>query len=357
MILSSDKKKDYLKKTSFYYSGCLSFSGSGIVGNLVSFLKEFIDNIFPRVIRFGSNYSIYLQKFKRIIFLQIAQFVWLFIFSVVLEAEPVNSFGEVSLRTREFDSFRRIILTISRSVDTVAVNDKIIIPELNFNSQMGDFEIILSPIDTSFYVGKTLCIEEGAYPVRLLSVFPDSITVIIKGKTTPFEKIIGYNVIGTNQFIFDIYKNLPPQADFLEKTVMINSESQDSNTRRRILEQENTGVYDATYPEAGLTQRAEGKGHFKMAFLISIFVILIVVFVSLILIFMPKFSVIKNWFSILRKGRIGDELVEEDNIPKRKLSSKDKQVAIGRLMKKKGVSYDEADIMVNISKRSINVTI
>jgi len=358
LTLLSDKEKSYLTGIGFYQCGRLLFGLLRIREVLITIVRKFSDEIISRIDQFRGHGSDNLKIRKRIKFLQIVQIVWLFLFSVVLHAESLNGTDQVSLKTREFDSFRRILLTISKSVDIVDTNGRKTIPELNFDLQAGEFEISLSPIDTIFFTGKTLRIEEGGiYPVRLSCVFPDAKTIIVRGKTVPFEKIIGYSIIGTNQYIYDIYKNLPLETDFLEKIMLASSEHIDSSTRKQILEPEYIGAFDTSSQSASGTIKTKGKGNFKKAFLISTFVILFGIFVFSILILMPRFSIIQKWFNIFRKDRIGDELGEEDNILISNMSSAKKEQAIRRLMQEKGISYDEADIMVSISKRRINVKI
>lgn len=358
LILLSDKKKSHLIGIGFCHCGRLLFDLSRIKRVLITFARKFSDDIIFRINQFRSHGSVNLKICKRIIFLHISQIVWLFIFSGVVQAESLNGTDQVSLRTGEFDSFRRILLTISTGVDTVDTNGRIAIPELNFDSQTGEFEISLFPIDTSFFTGETLRMEEeGAYPVRLSCVFPDAKTIIVKGKTVPFEKIIGYNIIGTNQYIFDIYKNPLPETDFLGRKDPSISEYGDSNTKKQILEPEDIGVFDTSSQSARGTLKTKGKGNFKKAFLISTFVILFGVFVFSILVLTPKFSIIQKWFNILRNYKNGNEIIEEDNKPVSKLSGPKKEQAIRRLMQEKGISYDEADIIVSISKRRINVKI
>ncbi|MCD6441551.1 MAG: hypothetical protein J7L86_07210 [Candidatus Marinimicrobia bacterium] len=267
----------------------------------------------------------------------------------------MNSSVGASLKTEEFNSFRRIILTVPESVDIVEAGDRRIIPELSFDSQIGEFEILISPIDTGFFRGKKLLVEEGNYPIRLFCAFPDAKTIILKGKTIPFEKIIGYDIIGTNQFIFDIYKNLSPETDFLEKTVLMTS---DSGINIGVLKPENIENIDKINREVGSNQKTTGRGLFKKAFLISVFVILFGILVFSILIFMPELSVIiQKLLYILRKAENGAESADKSDMSMDVMNSAKKQKAIRQLMQEKGVSYDEADILVSISKRRLNVKI
>jgi len=276
----------------------------------------------------------------------------LFIFNVGLPGESLYSSAGASLKTGEFNSFRRIILTVSENIDIVEAGDRRIIPELCFDSQTGEFEILISPIDTGFFRGKTLLVEEGNYPVRLFCMFPDTKTIILKGKTIPFEKIIGYVIIGTNQFIFDIYKNLPPETDFLEKTVLMTS---DSGINIGVFKPENIDNFDTINREVRSIRKTTGRGLFKKAFLISVFVILFGILVFSILIFMPGLSVvIQKWRYILRKGESGAESVDKSGMSRDAMSSAKKQKAIRQLIQEKGISYDEADILVSISKRRID---
>lgn len=279
----------------------------------------------------------------------------LFIFNVGLPGESLNSSAAASLKTGEFNSFRRIILTVSESIDIVEAGDRRIIPELSFDSQTGEFEILLFPIDTGDFKGKTLLMEEGAYPIRLFCAFPDTKTIILKGKTIPFEKIIGYAIIGTNQFIFDIYKNLPLDTDFLKKTVFMNS---DSGVNIGVFKPENIDNFDTINRKAESIRKTTGRGLFKKAFLISLFVILFGILIFSILIFMPRLSVvIQKWLYILRKGESGAEPVDKSDLSRDAMNSAKKQKAIRQLMQEKGISYDEADLLVSISKRRKNVKV
>jgi len=279
----------------------------------------------------------------------------LFIFNVGLSGESLNSSVGASLKTGEFNSFRRIILTVPESVDIVEAGGRRIIPELSFDSQTGEFEILISPIDTGFFRGKKVLVEEGNYPIRLFCAFPDAKTIILKGKTIPFEKIIGYDIIGTNQFIFDIYKNLFPETDFLEKTVLMTS---DSGINIGVLKPENIENIDKINREVGSNRKTTGRGLFKKAFLISVFVILFGTLVFSILMFMPElFGIIQKWLYILRKVENGAESADKSDMSMDVMNSAKKQKAIRQLMQEKGISYDEADILVSMSKRRLNVKI
>jgi len=295
---------------------------------------------------------IYLFGLKPFISLIILE---LFIFNAGLPGESLNSSAGASLKTGEFNSFRRIMLTVSECSDIVETGARRIIPELSFDSQTGEFEILVSPIDTGFFRGKKLLVEEGNYPVRLFCMFPDNKTIILKGKTIPFEKIIGYAIVGTNQFIFDIYKNLPPEMDFPENMVLTGT---DSGINIGVFKPENIDNFDTINREIGSIRKTTGRGLFKKAFLISVFVILFGILVFSILIFMPGLSIIiQRWLNILRRGESGAESADKSDISRKTINSAKKQRAIRQLMQEKGISYDEADILVSISKRRVNVKI
>jgi len=309
--------------------------------------------LFPRFKQFKLNCAGHLRKCQRAPFLYITQLTLSVAFISSLQAQTEDSLSQIELKMREFDSIRRIILTISKSVDTT--NEQII-PKLNSNRDVGEFEIILGPIDTSVYSWKTLHQEEGAYPIRLVTEISDSQTVIIRGKTIPFENIVGYNIIGENQFIFDVYKDLPSETDFSEKTINIDGEHKDLKTGKQISESVES-AFDTTNSGIGSVQKNSGKGHFKMALSISVFIVLLGLAIISIVIFAPNISTLVKWFSKRKSSEISSKLAEEDKKSNDRFNLYEKESAIRKLMKESGTSYDEANILINISKKRFNVKV
>jgi hypothetical protein len=73
---------------------------------------------------------------------------------------------------------------------------------------------------------------------------------------------------------------------------------------------------------------------------------------------MPELSgIIQKWLYILRKVENGAESADKSDMSMDVMNSAKKQKAIRQLMQEKGISYDEADILVSMSKRRLNVKI
>jgi hypothetical protein len=117
----------------------------------------------------------------------------------------------IVLMTQEFDRFRRVAVTIPEHLGCIV--------QVSSEPAAGEFTIGISAVDSTVYYSRKRITAAGHFPLQLTVFFPDSMHIVIKGKTVPFEQLVGYQVLGEDLYLFDIYRQKPLESFFRERTV------------------------------------------------------------------------------------------------------------------------------------------
>lgn len=290
-------------------------------------------------------------NFLRRKWVQISGIGLLILFVNVLQSGQDRLSDRFVLMTEEFDQFRRIIFVSPLHQEICTTYLPIVVAD----SLNGEFTITLSSLDTSLFVGKRLYKLMGNFPIRLAVLFPDSQTILLDGKTVPFEKIVSYYVIDGEKFIFDIYKKLPFESYFKEKTItastLFSSKRLEKNSGKNI-----SAILDEQPTiKAVRSQLNTGKNLLVRSIIFSssfVFFGLVVYFVL---------GLKKNSFTGENLKSLGSRYNKTFGGASKKRSKppsksdNDKILSIKQIMDTHSLSYDEASIYLNMTKRKETV--
>lgn len=294
------------------------------------------------------------------------------LFFNVSELDAYDELEQIMIMTREFKTYRRVVLEIPSNTK---MGEKPL-AEINRDKSIGMFEIKVSNIDASLYGGSNILRDSGDCPVRLEIMYPDSNSLLIVGKTASFEKLVGYDVIGEGKFIFDIYKSVPPKAVSLQESFVTGN--MESNV-------EKNGGGESTKPELppevideNIDKIYKTNLKYQLANAIAVSTIVfafIVIITSVFLIWRdnkdkPKLDlrvkgseIFKSLVDRIRKPtlqQVDDNITSlRGNDVEKNLPSFDRrEELVKNLVELKNVPYDEAVILANMhsKRKEINVT-
>ncbi|MCK5519958.1 MAG: hypothetical protein KAI81_02500, partial [Candidatus Marinimicrobia bacterium] len=287
-----------------------------------------------------------------------------FILIVLISTALVASTNLVSITTEEFSDFRRILIQYPFKMDGSRN-----FPMLSEEPAKGTFFIDLSLNDSAGYFGPKLIQESGRYPVRARYQRIDATKLRFSFETIPFEKVISWYVLGSEQFIFDIYKILPVESSLMEKTVGFTSLYKNKKPKLKI---NKTG--NLTFKEKALyfVNDSANKPLLNKAMLFASFILIILLIFFLFvqlhtrnLIKQQKINgkplaPVKTNKKIPKKNIEKIKIKEAADSPPEKISinpdadlnipdlktPEDRDRAIRDLMGQQNISYDEAAMML-----------
>jgi len=268
----------------------------------------------------------------------------------------------VALHTSEFDQFRRIMVHIPQNNANILT-----LPAFRENPAAGKIQITIYNVAENRYLGPSVIKETGLYPVRIRVEFPQPETMQIAVETVPFQQLTAFNVFGSEQFIFDIYKIRPSETLMLEKSVSLFPGSGPDSEKTNLSDLEFSWTSRVRY-----FLLKHGSGRIMDALLYSGLIIATLALIGMIWQFSRKKKIALPRAAETRKpGKKRKKEVtpvspapaavaqvtttpEEPFIP---LTPADKENMIRELMQKEGISYDEATILVSLSKGKLNVSV
>lgn len=127
---------------------------------------------------------------------------------LVVSSQHVIGKTIAEISSVEFPRFRRIVIPWSM-MDTLRPPLVSCIPD----SGGKHFRIVIAPVDTSRFRGKTRGLFRGNRPVKYNATFPDSQTLNLAVQTTPFAKVQTLYTYGDKQIFIDIYNPPTPKLD------------------------------------------------------------------------------------------------------------------------------------------------
>ena len=255
------------------------------------------------------------------------------------KADDASRSKKIVLMTEEFRDFRRLMITIP--------DKKNLIPQIRSHPNKGEFEIMVAPVDITHYTSRKVIRRQGQYPLSLQISFPDSVSIKISGNTVPYQKLVGYHIFQEDLFIFDIYKHVPLESVFREKTVGISHYIEEDD----YFNQAQTSVlYTSNEYSSNLFKNNGIQNRFWKAILFALIPL------SVLLILFGLRKVIRRTLipetNQRREDTIREQPVESVDIDAKELSPAELKELTQRVMEEKGVSYDEAMLLLNISGTS-----
>lgn len=243
--------------------------------------------------------------------------------------------GHYILKSRDLRSFRRLVLTNPTNRDSAGF----VIPQLAVNYAEGEFSITLAPVDTNLYYGARLIRDTDNQPLELTVNFPDSNTILIVGRTDKLALIADYYAVTANKFIFDLYRTRPTASDLRGEalSLFITDESSPESKSG-----DNLPVASAT-TGSWLTPR--------MVLALKIAGLFLLLFI-IIQIFRANRKQKKNTPPKSRKSAMENAASGTATAATQSPADADPVWALAR---EKGISYDEAVIMMNVNRKKIDV--
>ena len=278
----------------------------------------------------------------------------------------------ISMTTEEFSDFRRILVQFPFDM-----NDNGYFPQLSENPEKGTFTIDITVKDSALYFGPQLVQESGRYPIRGRINRVNDFQIHFSFETIPFEKVMSWYVLGSEQFIFDVYKIVPVESTFMEKTIGLEA----LYKNKKAVQKRST--------DAGTQNNLSFKG--KIQHFISssetrplfikalLFALLVVLIISILFMFLQLYT--KTLLKKQKKLSNTNEKNEVKPTPVTKLENaaasidkmntqaefpydipvlktpEDRDRAIRKLMSSKNISYDEAAMILMMKPGNLNVKV
>lgn len=309
--------------------------------------------------RLGSKISLDLVSSWRFNFLprkweKISRIGLLILYISVLQSAQDTLSDKLVLMTEEFDQFRRIIFVspLHQEIRTTYL------PIVVADSLNGKFTITLSSLDTSLFIGKRLYKLKGNFPIRLAVLFPDSQTILLDGKTVPFEKIVSYYVIDGGKFIFDIYKKLPFESYFKEKTITASPLFSSKQIGENSVKDITATLDEQPIIKAVRSQMNTGKNLLVRSILFSSTFVFFGFAVYFVLGLKKNSFAGENLKSLdTRYNKTFGGISKKRSKLPIKSDNDDKILSIKEIMDTHSLSYDEASIHLNMTKRKETVEV
>lgn len=323
-----------------------------------------------------------MEKVKKLI----SRSEWRFLTLLLVLIYAVNigaATNLVSITTQEFNDFRRVLLQFP--FDSEAASD---FPRLQENPADGRFSITLVMNDSVAYYGPESIKESGRYPIRGTVRRLEDYSMVFHFETIPFEKVIAWYVLGSDQFIFDVYRELPVETAFMEKSVGMRS----LYSSKKPPLKKNTGSPSYKHLSTGEKILTFINDPAKRPIMVRalLFSLLIILVISILFIFLQlhtrnilnqqkknskKNPVRKNHAAVNKKKT--DPLSEKQSaeapgksfkpeqlrrptsefeLPELK-TPEDRDRAIRELMSRRNISYDEAAMILMMKPGNLNVKV
>lgn len=247
----------------------------------------------------------------------------------------MNIYGKekIVIMTEEYSNYRRIIVTIPYSRD--------VFTEITKNPKLGEFTITITNIDSTEFRGRKQIQVAGAIPLQLITSYRNNNTLQIKGLTTPFLNMIGFDVLEEDLIIFDIYHDIPFESTFREVTIPSFGFYNHNNGSAGYME--NAPIRNEVNPLLGSNRK-----RFTYAIFISGIIFAVLFGVALVIYF-------------INNGKQKDTTAASDNMAKQQdkidvmigddelLNMENTDENIRRIMNERGLSYDEANLFIHVA--------
>jgi len=300
-----------------------------------------------------------MKLFLQTLFGRSAVGTWLLLFSSWMAGQPLDDslmVKRVSLVNQEFADRQRLILSLPQEEDKLTV----VFPRIEQDTAAGVFSLTLSPMDTALFIGKRSRKLWGEIPLQLAVQFPDSETVLISGQTFPYSDLVCFYQLAEQQLVCDLFPNPAPEEALLMTGTTADSFGVDDNipaipygdSPRSLQLQKQMELY----------RQDLFKTRIYVSTALAICVLLLTVTILL----------------LIRRGSTGQ--IRRHKVPRRKKPSssdlksasapepqapqvksgieqtpEQREMLIARLMRERNISYDEANLIVNMQQTRLNV--
>ena len=240
--------------------------------------------------------------------------------------------NRIYIATHEFREFRRIFIQYSIPNPPQAI----VQPTLQIDKN-GQFAILIQIPDSNRYFGPRILKDSGAHPVKIRVSFRDSTHMIITGVTDKYHEINAYYSFGKHRYIFDIFWNKPVQSAGYEKSITGDRPGFD---QLKMVDAGNAA--GQTSGSHNVENYLLGNSRIRTSVILALGLCAFGLVVG-ILLQMSKHRT-PNTKNHKRKGPAGSAAQDNTAI------QKSEEEKIWKIADKKGLSYDEAAIIVNMSK-------
>ena len=104
------------------------------------------------------------------------------------------------IRASESGSVREVYFDYALNAD-----GEILTPNLRMDAAAGEFQLTFAPIDTAAFTGTRFLRQTGDFPLHLNVFFANDTTIVLKGRTTPFDDVALYYRFDTFCYVLEIY--------------------------------------------------------------------------------------------------------------------------------------------------------
>ena len=263
-------------------------------------------------------------------------------------SENVPTTSRIFVRSHDFENYRRIVVTAA-ALDS----DRVVIPKVEYNRHDGRFRILFQPTDARRYFGKPMLRDDGINPYWVNIRFPDSLSILLDGYVNQLETVVTYYSFSRARYIFDFYRKAPEEDAFLSQAQLDRMLRDDQRLFRnppKALDFAQSRPDDRFLFGLNLER-------FKMAMMIAgaavIFFCLLVIFVLI-----PRTLARRR---LRKQGKHSSKEAAESprlSAPTTEppaVAADESENQIRQLMTEKGISYDEAVLLISMQNRKINV--
>ncbi len=227
----------------------------------------------------------------------------------------------IVITTDEYRTVRRIVVTLPERNETRPIVESF--------PDSGRFTIRVKAVDSAEFNSRKYIRAAGAVPIKLVTSFPDSQTMLIEGYTRPFKRLVSYLFLNENKLIFDVYNHPPAESFFEEKSIPFEEEEWDY-----------AGMDRDYFGQTGQTLQTRT---FELWFYLALGVIAVLV-ISLVGVML--------W---ARSHQPTPKTKEEEPAPAEKepvvSPQEEHERKVRKVMKERGLTYDEANLFIHVTRR------
>jgi len=245
---------------------------------------------------------------------------------LLTQAEVLNE-PRIFVKSHDLKDFRRIMLKFSMPVPFAQLPE----PKFGTEPESGDFTILLQGIPARRFFGPLELNDKSGHPLRYAVTFPDSMSINLQGRTLPFERMTAAYVYSENCFIFDIFYSKPLESLYCEQSY--------------------SGPYLTASDNSMSDDAARSRSWRK--YLVRALPLATAAFVLMSVI---GYLIYRYYFQLKPATRRRDDKFHEvktmlrNNAEKIKAGQDDPEQLINKIANDKGISYDEAALLVKMSE-------
>jgi len=134
------------------------------------------------------------------------------ILTLPLSSSPSPDSPRIFIKTQDMVNCRRILLQFSETVEVSEIRK----PQIRSDPQAGAFEIILPDFNSARYFGLRRIVEKGVHPIKINVNSTGNEYLAIIGKTLPYYAIEVSYTFNQDAYVFDIFWEKQPESASFE---------------------------------------------------------------------------------------------------------------------------------------------